>query len=191
MKLFFVTIIAIVAIQKNLFSAEAGMPQLNTEYWASQIFWLILIFSFLYLAISKTFIPKIRNNLENRENKIKNDLNEAKNLKETAEKKQLEYEKAIEEAKKEVQKILFDSKNKLDLDIQSKKKIFEKEIELEIEKAQKEIQNFKTDSKNDGLKISEEIASKIIEEISGDKLNESSIKAAISEVSKKNNNNYL
>mgnify|MGYP003686243527 CR=1 FL=1 len=191
MKLFFVITIAIVAIQKNLFSAEAGMPQLNPEYWASQIFWLTLIFSFLYLAISKIFIPKIRNNLEDRENKIKNDLNEAKNLKENAEKKQLEYEKTIEEAKKEVQKILFDSKNKLDLDIQSKKKIFEKEIELEISKAQKEIQKFKIDSKNDGLKISEEIASKIIEEISGDKLNESSVKAAISEVSKKNNNNYL
>ena len=26
--------------------SEAGMPQLNPEFWAAQIFWLILIFSF-------------------------------------------------------------------------------------------------------------------------------------------------
>ena len=39
--------------------------------------------------------------------------------------------------------------------------------------------------------ISKNIASDIIENISGDKLNESSIKAAVEEISKKNINNYL
>ena len=97
----------------------------------------------------------------------------------------------IENAKKEVQKILNENKNKLNTEIQNKKKVIEKEIEDEIQKAQVEIKNLKKSSVNDISKISEEIAQKIIEEISGDKLNESSVKAAISEVSKKNIGKYL
>ena len=56
------------------FGSEAGMPQLNPEFWASQIFWLILIFSILYLIIWKVFLPKITYSIENRKSKIVNDL---------------------------------------------------------------------------------------------------------------------
>tara|TARA_B100000427_G_scaffold314470_1_gene307643 strand:+ start:184 stop:759 length:576 start_codon:yes stop_codon:yes gene_type:complete len=191
MKIVFVILGASLAININLFAAEAGMPQLDPKYWASQAFWLILVFTLLYLAISKLFIPKIKDNLEDRENKIRNDIDEANSLKELSEKKQKEYNLVIENAKKEVQKILSENKSKLNIEIENKKKIIEKEIEEEIQKIQIEIKNLKKNSINDIGKISEEIAQKIIEEISGDKLNESSIKAAISETSKKNKDKYL
>ena len=67
----------------------------------------------------------------------------------------------------------------------------EKEIEKEIEKAHKEISDLKKNSISNIQKISENIASNIIETISGDKLNESSIKAAVEDISKKNLNKYL
>ncbi len=191
MKIVFVILGASLAINIDLFAAEAGMPQLDPKYWASQAFWLVLVFTLLYLAISKLFIPKIKGNLEDRENKIRNDIDEANNLKELSEKKQKEYNLVIENAKKEVQKILSENKSKLNIEIENKKKIIEKEIEEEIQKIQIEIKNLKKNSINDIGKISEEIAQKIIEEISGDKLNESSIKAAISETSKKNMDKYL
>ena len=54
----------------------------------------------------------------------------------------------------------------------------EKEIETEITKAQKEIIELKKNSISDIQNISKDLASNIIENISGDKLNESSIKAA-------------
>ena len=129
--------------------------------------------------------------MDDRDNKIKDDLDEAKNLQEDAEKKQKFYEKNIENAKKDVQKILFEGKKKLNIDIQNKKKALEKEIDIEVDKAQKEILDLKLNSTTDIQKIAEEIASKIIEDISGDKLNESSVKAAVLEVSKKKINKYL
>ena len=36
------------------------MPQLDPKYWASQAFWLIVIFTALYLVLSNLFIPKIK-----------------------------------------------------------------------------------------------------------------------------------
>ena len=79
--------LAFKAINTNVFAAEAGMPQLDPTYWASQVFWLILIFSLLYISISKFYLPKIKNNLDNRENKIKEDLENANKFKEESEAK--------------------------------------------------------------------------------------------------------
>ena len=67
----------------------------------------------------------------------------------------------------------------------------EKEIELEISKTQKEIIELKKQSINAIQNISTKIVSNIIENISGDKLNESSIKATVEDVSKKNLGKYL
>ena len=191
MSRYFGLIIALSAIRNNLFAAEAGMPQLDPKYWASQAFWLILVFTILYISIAKFYLPKIKNNLDNRENRIKDDLNDANKFKELSELKFKEYEKILEDAKKEVIKIHIESKNILDKNIHTKKENIEKEIEKEILKVQKEISDLKKNSFTDIQKISENIASNIIETISGDKLNESSIKAAVEEISKKNLGKYL
>jgi len=191
MKSFLSFLIALIAINTNLCVAEAGMPQLDPTYWASQSFWLILVFTILYISISKLYLPKIKDNLDDRENKIKEDLENANKFKEQSEVKIREYEVILENAKKEVAKIHFESKNVLNKDIQSKKDTIEKEIEKEIFKAQKEISEFKKNSISSIQSISGSIVSNIIENISGDKLNESSIKATVEDISKKNINRYL
>ena len=191
MKSYLSLTIALLAIKTDLFAAEAGMPQLDPKYWASQAFWLILVFTILYISIAKFYLPKIKNNLDNRENKIKDDLENANKFKEMSESKLKEYEKILEDAKKEVAKIHIESKNTLDKDIKTKKEAIEKEIEKELTKAQKEMSDLKENSISDIQKISENIALNIIESISGDKLNESSVKAAVEDVSKKNLGKYL
>jgi len=191
MRLFLFTIGIFTTSEINLLAAEAGMPQLDPTYWASQAFWLILIFTSLYVVLSNLFIPKIKDSIDSRENKIKDDLDEAQKLKNLAEQRLKEYELSIENAKKEVQKIIIESKNKLNLEIQNKKKKFEKEIEIEIEKAEKEIVNLKKESLKSISTISEEMASKVIEQISGEPMNQSSVKAAILETTKKDLGKYL
>ena len=191
MKSFLSLSIALTALNTNLYSAEAGMPQLDPKYWVSQAFWLILVFVILYISLSKFYLPKIKSNLDNRENKIKEDLENANKFKEQSEAKLKEYGLILDKAKKEVNKIHFDSKTALDKDIQSKKEVIEKEIEKEILKAQKEISELKKNSISSIQNISENITANIIENISGDKLNESSVKSAVEEISKKNLSKYL
>ena len=102
MRRYFGFIIALLAVQNNLLAAEAGMPQLDPKYWASQAFWLIFVFTVLYISISKFYLPKIKNNLDDRQNKIKDDLDDANKFKELSETKLKEYEKILDNAKKEV-----------------------------------------------------------------------------------------
>ena len=191
MKSLIIFFIALCAINENLYAAEAGMPQLDPTYWASQAFWLILVFTILYISISKFYLPKIKENLDNRENKIKEDLEDANNFKVQAEKKLKEYESILEKAKKEVSKIHIEAKKILDKDIKSKKEIIEKEIEKEILKAQKQILDIKKDSISSIQIISEDIAANIIENISGEKLNHNSVRATIAEITKKRIDKYL
>jgi F-type H+-transporting ATPase subunit b len=191
MRLFLLVVGIFMTSQINLLTAEAGMPQLDPTYWASQVFWLILIFTLLYLTLSKMFIPKIKESIDDRENKIKDDLDESQELKNLAEQKLREYEVTIENAKKEVQKIIFESKNKLSIEIQNKKKKIEKEIEQEVRNAEQEIRSLKKESIENISSISEEIASKVIEMVSGEPLNQSSVKAAVLESTKKNLDKYI
>jgi F0F1-type ATP synthase, subunit b len=67
-------------ILTSVYAAEAGMPQLDPTYWASQVFWLTLIFSAIYFLIAKIFVPKIKGKYDARESQIRKDINEANSL---------------------------------------------------------------------------------------------------------------
>ena len=180
------------------FGAEGGMPQLNPEFLASQVFWLILIFSSLYVIIWKLFLPKITNSIENRKLKIVNDLNETQKLKDNAEKKLQEYNKIIENSKKDAKKIIEDAKKiiedgkkKLDREIESKKQKFNEEIEKELTNVEKEIKNLKKSSMLVINKIAEDISSEIIKQVVGTEINKSKLSAVVQDISKKKIENYL
>ena len=173
------------------FGAEGGMPQLNPEFWAAQIFWLILIFSSLYVIIWKLFLPKITNSIENRKLKIVNDLNETQKLKDNAEKKLQEYNKIIENSKKDAKKIIEDGKKKLNREIESKKQKFNEEIEKELTNVEKEIKNLKKSSMLVINKIAEDISSEIIKQVVGTEINKSKLSAVVQDISKKKIENYL
>ena len=182
-KILVCTTIAVLTVN-NLFAAEAGMPQLDPTYWASQVFWLAIIFSSIYFLIAKIFIPKIKGNIDAREDKIRKDLEEASRLKEEADKKLKIYNSLIEEAKMNAKKIISDNRKKLNEDIQEKKIQLEKEIQKETSDAEKEIQKFKINASTKITTVSEEIVSNIIKDIFGEDLNKSSIKATVAEIRK-------
>ncbi len=185
MKLSIFILIALQLGQSRITAAEAGMPQLDPEYWLSQSFWLVVIFVTLYVLIAKFFIPKIKLSIGDRERKIKDDLDEANKLKKISEDKIEEYERLILENKKKLIKISNDAKKKLDLDIQKKRKAIESQIQNELNKAQIEIDNLKKGSLTSIEHVAEEIASKVVEDLTNEKLNQSSVKAIVSSTSKK------
>ena len=173
------------------FGAEGGMPQLNPEFWASQIFWLILIFSILYIVVWKIFLPKITDGIENRKSRIVNDLNETQKLKENAEKKLEEYNQIIEDARKEAKKILEDSKKNLENGIKSKKQKFNEEIEKELLSVEKEIKNLKKSSISSINKIAVEVSSEVIKQLIGTNVNTSNVFAIVEDISKKKVEKHL
>jgi len=87
------------------FASEGGMPQLNPEFWISQIFWLSLVFGSLYILLSKFILPKISNNLETRKSQIAENIEAAEKQRNESDEKLNDYEKIINEAKIEAKNI--------------------------------------------------------------------------------------
>jgi len=190
-RVFFIVFIQSAIFSSKSLGAEEGMPQLNPEFWFSQTFWLILVFTILYLIIWKRILPKITDNLENRKKTISTDLEEAQNLKKLAEERYKEYKKLINDSKNEAEKIISESKLKLDQDLNNKKMEIQKEIDREINEAEKEIKNFKKKSLESVSKISKEISSEVIKKILNTEVNESNLSAIVEEVSQKRLKNNL
>jgi len=186
MKIFFTHFcITSIAFITQALGSEAGMPQLNPEFWSAQIFWLILIFSTLYLVIWKIFLPKITYSIENRKSKIVNDLDEAQKLKENAEKKLNEYKEIIEKSKKDAKKIVENGKKLLDKDIESKKMKIDDQIEVELKNSEKEIKDLKKSSLESISVIALEVSSEVLKQILSTEVNRSNVTAIVNNLAKK------
>lgn len=90
----------------------AGLPQLDTNSFATQIFWLAVTFVALYLLMSRIALPRVRDVLEERDRRIADDLEKAEKLKEEAEAVLAEYEKALADARTQAQAAMAEATEK-------------------------------------------------------------------------------
>ena len=171
--------------------AEGGMPQLNPDYWVSQIFWVILIFGILYVILWRTILPKINENLENRKSQILTDLDDAQKFEDQSKEKLSDYNKILNQAKQGAKKILDGTRTKVNRDIENKKKQFNLEIKKEIEKAEKEIKTLQLSSIKNINKIAIETSSEIVRKILGTEVNASSVSAIVEDISKREITKYI
>ena len=174
----------------KVFSAEEGMPQLNPEFWASQIFWLVLIFGSLYILLSKLILPKISNNLEARKSEIAENIEAAEKQRNESDQKLKDYEKIINQSKTEAKNLFSQARQKILSDINSKKESLEKEIDEEIKKAEKEILDLNKKSPEKINKIAIETTADLIKQIIGADVNNSNISAIVEDISKRNPEKY-
>ena len=168
---------------------SGGMPQLNPEFWISQIVWLVLTFGILYVVLSKLILPKISDNLESRKSQILENIEMAEAQREESEKKLREFEKIILESKLEAKNHFNEVRQKILDDISNKRTAIEKDIDKEISTAEEEINNLKIDSSEKIKNIAVETSSELIKQLIGEEVNNSSVSAIVEEQTKKNKEN--
>ena len=190
-KIFFQSIFFNFFFLKEVFAAESGgMPQLNPEFWISQIFWLTLTFGILYIVLSKLILPKISANLELRKSQIQDNIEAAEKQRKDSESKLKEYNDIIFKSKLKAKNIFKDSREKIIKDINNKKETLENQINEEIKKAGKEIEVVKKSAPEKINKIAIEASSELVKKLIGAEINNSSISAIVDDLSKKNGDKY-
>ena len=186
-KIIFFNLLFSTFIYQSSKSAEGGgMPQLNPEFWISQIFWLIISFGILFIILSKFILPKIRNNIEFRKSEILDNIETAEKQKTEAENKLKNYEELIIQSKNEAKNYFNDARKKIIEDIDKKKQSLDKEINIEISKAEVEVAELIKQAPEKIKKIAIETSSDIIRQLIGEEVNNSSISAIVDDLSKKN-----
>ena len=190
-KIFLYSLIANFFFTKKIFAAESGgMPQLDPEFWISQIFWLVLTFGVLYIVLSKLILPKISANLELRKSQIQENIEAAEKQRESSEAKLKEFDGIILKSKIEAKNIFKDAREKVIKNINSKKEILDKQIDDEIKKAEIEIDTLKQSAPEKINKIAVVTSTEILKKLIGAEVNNSSISAIVDDLVKKNGDKY-
>jgi F-type H+-transporting ATPase subunit b len=185
-KIFFQSIFLSFLFFMEAFAAESGgMPQLNPEFWVSQIFWLIITFGILYVVLSKLILPKISANLENRKSQILENIEAAEKQREESEQKIKEYEKIIQGSKNEAKNYFKQAREEVLKDIGVKKETLEKELDEEVNKAEIEIKTFRDSAPEKIKKSAVETSSDLLQKLIGAEVNSSSISAIVEDLSRK------
>ena len=190
-KIFFQIVFFNFFFEIKVFAAECGgMPQLNPEFWVSQIFWLIITFGILYIILSKLILPKISTNLELRKSQISDNIEAADRQREDSETKLKEYDEVISKSKTEAKNIFNQAREKALKDINLKREVLDKQIDEEVKKAEEEINKLKLKAPEKINKIAIEASSELIQKLIGAEINNSSISAIVDDLSKKNGDKY-
>ena len=148
--------------------SESGMPQLNTEYFASQIFWLVISFVILYVVMAKYALPKIANVIETREDIIARDIEEAENFKKESESTETGYLQSIKVAQEKASQYISNSRNKLNLLIEDENNDFEKSSRELMQKFETELEKKKSAVLADSEQIAYDVSNDIISKVFGE-----------------------
>ncbi len=82
------------------------MPQLDPAWFASQLFWLFVCFTLLYVLLSRVILPPLRGTLERREQTISSDLSAADEAKEKAARAKHDYEHTLAQSREMAQGLI-------------------------------------------------------------------------------------
>ncbi|GHG85921.1 F0F1 ATP synthase subunit B' [Pseudodonghicola xiamenensis] len=98
-------------------SGGTGMPQLDFTSFPNQIFWLAVTLVVIYLVLSRVALPRIGGILAERTGTITNDLAAAEDLKAKAVEAEEAYNKALNEARAEAQRIAAEARAEIQADL--------------------------------------------------------------------------
>ena len=122
------------------------MPQLNPEFFISQLFWLFLTFLFLLIFLWKISLPRISSVLEKREKKINEDINSAKKLQAEAEEIQKDIDSQLRKAKEDNDDLIKQASLKFQDIISKELEELDNNLNKKLEESSSLIEKNKTDS---------------------------------------------
>ncbi len=155
------------------------MPQLDPEFFVSQLFWLVVTFSFLLLFLWKVSLSRISSVLEKRENKINNDIKTAKQLQIEAEKIQDQIEQKLHDTKEQNVSLIKNSTVNLQKKASEELLKLDNELNKKIEKSAKVIENNKKESLKKIHEQIHEIIKLTLSKLSSVQINDQEIKESV------------
>ena len=161
------------------------MPQLNPEFFISQLFWLFISFSFLFIFLWRISLPRIGIVIEKRANKIKEDLKVAKQYQAEAEEIQIIIDKQLHEAKLKTSDLIKLSNQDLQ-DFASKElEKLDKSIDIKLDEVSSTIERNKAESLNEINNQIFEITKLTLSKISNITISEDDIKEVVKDLQPK------
>jgi F-type H+-transporting ATPase subunit b len=161
---------------------ETPFPPFNPEFYASQIFWLVLTFVALYLLMRRVALPRIAGILEDRRDRIASDLDHAQRLKEQSDLAIASYEQALAEARLRAMAIAGTAGDQARQQTEAQRTETEKRLAQDLAVAERRIADIKEKAISDVGEIATEAAEAVVEALLGKPVGRSEISGAVTAV---------
>jgi len=155
------------------------MPQLNPEFYTSQLFWLVVTFSFLLLFLWKISLPRISSVLEKRESKINSDIEMAKQLQTEAQEIQNQIDQQLHEEREKSNILIKETSINLQIKANEELSKLDNELNKKIDESTAIIESKKKESLKLIHEQIEDITKLILSKISSISINDQEIKESI------------
>lgn len=157
------------------------MPQLEQiATYGSQIFWLLVTFSVLLIAMWKMALPRVADVLNERQERIDNDLERAEKVKEEAEEVLQAYEATVAKARTEAQSILHAAADKISAESEKRHTELAQKLAGDAAEAEQRIDKAREDALANIRSVSAEVAQAAAARLVGANVSEGDAEAAVS-----------
>lgn len=158
---------------------KAGLPQFDPAVFVPQIIWLVITFGIFYFVMSRVVLPRIGDVLEDREERIADDLDQAQQLSEEATGLQDSFEGSLSEARASSMKMIADARASAQAQIDAKAADLETKLAAQADEAEARIAAEKSAALSELETVATDVCSDIIDKLLGSKANNAAVKKAV------------
>lgn len=161
-------------------AASVGLPQLDPSTWVNQIFWLVLVFAALYILLSTFILPRLREGISDREDRISDDLDQASNMQREAEEAEKAYNRALADARAKAMNVAETTKQSIDAEISAEIEAADANMDKQAEIAEANIRKIKMKALSNIETIAGETAAEVVSTLTGKAPTAAAVRAAMS-----------
>ncbi len=159
--------------------SSGGLPQFELGVWPGQIFWLLIAFGALYVVLSRSLLPKLASVIEDRRDKIADDVDEANRLNRQAEDAQRAYERALADARARAQAVLGETRDAVNAEMARDIAAAEAELNQRLADAEARIDAAKATALANVKEIAVDAAGDIVTRLTGAAVEADRVKRAV------------
>ena len=145
----------------------AGFPPFRIETFPSQLFWLAITFTFLFVVLWRIVGPRVSGVLAERKGRIASDLEAAERHRRDAESASAAYQAALAAARSRAQAVADENRKRITSSVEEAKAKADIEAQKAIGAAEARIAAMRTEAKNNVVKAAQDAAVEIVSRLTG------------------------
>lgn len=163
------------------------MPQLDISTFSTQIVWLVISFSALFMIMWRVAVPRISDALEQRQTRLDDNLNKAAELKKEAEVAIEAYEKSLSEARESAHSAIAEANAMLAAETATKDAELSAQIKTMLSESEASITKATEEAMSNVKVVAEEVATAAAERLLGEKVDAKVVSSAVDVATKARN----
>lgn len=161
------------------------MPQLDISTYASQLFWLVVCFGVLYVLLSRLALPRIATALEERRDRIADELDQAAQLKSQSEEVLAAYEALLAESREHAHVLAQETRHKLQQEADAQRQKLDAELHEKVADAEARIKDSRAQAREQLQDVSSELVGLILQRLVGTSVPQQQIDESVAKALKR------